>query len=147
MRYEDMRKYPLVLVAVLLTAGGCGSTSESTGSAASSNSATPESPSPAVPTGSFAASNSATTAGPAPTVSRGDPDNPQDLAGAPVVLRGPVHVSDTCAVLTTRARRWALVGAAARTLTDGQIATVRGRPIAVPPGCDADFALAVRGIS
>ncbi len=142
-----MRRYPFVLATILLTAVGCGSTSESAGSPAVPNSAAPASPLPAESTGSSAMTNSARPTSPSPSATRGDPDNPQDLAGAPVVLTGRVSIGSTCAVLTTRGQRWALIGAAAGTLNDGQIATVRGRPTAVPPGCHADFGLAVRSVN
>jgi hypothetical protein len=82
-----------------------------------------------------------------PPTPTGGPDNPRDLVGAPIVVTGTVEVTADCVTLTAKGRRWALVGSAAARLTDGRTATVRGRPTAVPPGCDADSAIAVRRIS
>ncbi|WP_221328219.1 hypothetical protein [Actinoplanes sp. L3-i22] len=83
---------------------------------------------------------------PSPGGSRGDPDNPVDRVGAPIVLTGTVGTAGGCVVLTENGRRWALVGAAAARLADGQSVTVRGRPVPVPAGCDAAAALAVRTV-
>jgi hypothetical protein len=73
-----------------------------------------------------------------------DPEDPRDLVGAPVVLTGAVSRRRGCVVLEVRGRRWALTGDAADRLPDGR-QTVRGRPVAVPVGCDADFGLLLRG--
>ncbi|BCJ47447.1 hypothetical protein GCM10010168_18050 [Actinoplanes ianthinogenes] len=75
--------------------------------------------------------------------SRGDPEYPQDRRGAPIVLTGPVDTSGECVVLTAKGHRWALVGMPLGQVTDGETITVRGRPAAVPPHCDADGALTV----
>jgi hypothetical protein len=72
---------------------------------------------------------------------------PRDLVGPPVTLTGTVHVGTGCIVLDVRGRRWALFGRAVQALTDGRTATVHGRPIRLPSGCDADQALDVRTIS
>jgi hypothetical protein len=85
-------------------------------------------------------------AGPPPPAT-GDPDHPRDLVGAPIVVTGTVEVTAHCVTLTAKGRRWALVGSATAGLTDGRTVTVRGRPATVPPGCDADFGIAVRQIS
>jgi hypothetical protein len=83
---------------------------------------------------------------PSPGTFRGDPDNPVDRVGAPIVLTGTVGNVGGCVVLTANGRRWALVGAAAARLANGQTATVRGRPVPVPPDCDVAAALAVRTV-
>ncbi|WP_203742653.1 hypothetical protein [Actinoplanes cyaneus] len=83
---------------------------------------------------------------PSPGTSRGDPDNPVDRVGAPIVLTGTVGNAGGCVVLTVNGRRWALVGAAAARLAGGQTATVRGRPVPVPADCDAAAALAVDAV-
>ncbi|WIM99883.1 hypothetical protein ACTOB_003551 [Actinoplanes oblitus] len=75
--------------------------------------------------------------------SRGDPENPLDLRGAPIVLTGTIDTTGECVVLTAKGHRWALVRAPIGLYTDGQTATVRGRPTAVPPDCDAEWALSV----
>lgn len=80
---------------------------------------------------------------PTPAV-RNDPDNPRDRVGPPVVLTGTVHRHDGCTILEARGHRWALTGAATAQLADSATVTVRGRPVAVPAGCDADFGLALR---
>ena len=72
-----------------------------------------------------------------------DPENPHDQVGAPIVLTGTVR-RHGCVILEVAGRRWALLGGPAATLTDGQHVTVRGRPAAVPAGCDASFGLTVR---
>ena len=77
----------------------------------------------------------------------GDPDNPSDLVGAPVVLTGTVSRADGCVILDVGGRRWALTGVSAARLADGQHVTVRGRPVAVPAGCDAAFAVSLRPIA
>jgi hypothetical protein len=82
-----------------------------------------------------------------PPAATGDPDHPRDLVGAPIVVTGTVEVTAHCVTLTAKGRRWALVGSATAGLTDGRTVTVRGRPATVPPGCDADFGIAVRQIS
>lgn len=78
-----------------------------------------------------------------------DPDMPRDLVGPPVTLTGTVHVEAGCVVLEVNGRRWALFGRAAQALSDshGRTATVRGRPMRLPPGCDADQAIEVRTAS
>jgi hypothetical protein len=63
------------------------------------------------------------------------------------VLTGKVDAGGTCVIVTAHGHRWALVGAQAGGLTHGQTVTVRGRPIAVPPDCRADFAVAIRTIN
>lgn len=80
----------------------------------------------------------------APSASAVDPENPRDPIGPPVVLTGTVGRRHGCVVLTTGGRRWALIGPAANRMADGQRVTVRGRPIAVPAGCMADFAVLLR---
>jgi hypothetical protein len=74
-----------------------------------------------------------------------DPENPTDLAGAPMVLTGVVSRDRGCVVLVVNGRRWALVGGAADGLVDGRRTTVRGRPVAVPAVCEADHGLMLRG--
>ena len=64
--------------------------------------------------------------------------------GPPVVLSGTVRREHGCVILEAGGRRWALTGAAAARLADGERVTVRGRPVAVPAGCDAAFGLALR---
>lgn len=61
-----------------------------------------------------------------------------------MVLSGTISRGHGCVIIDAGGRRWALVGAAAATLIDGQQVTVRGRPVEVPAGCDATFALALR---
>jgi hypothetical protein len=79
--------------------------------------------------------------------SRGDPDNPQDRVGAPIVLTGTVDTTGPCVILTVAGHRWALLGEPIGQLTDQQTVTVRGRPATMPPGCDAASALTVRSIT
>lgn len=84
---------------------------------------------------------------PSPATGNGtDPENPRDQVGAPIVLTGTVSRQDNCVILDTGTRRWALLGTKAATLTDGQRTRVRGRPAAVPSGCNAAFGLAVRSV-
>jgi hypothetical protein len=71
---------------------------------------------------------------------------PRDLVGPPVTLTGTVHVETGCIMLDVQGRRWALYGRAAESLSDGRTATVRGRPMRLPPDCDADQALDIRTI-
>ncbi|MFI1995562.1 hypothetical protein [Actinoplanes sp. NPDC020271] len=137
-----MRKYLQALGALLIVAlAGCGNN---------------PSPAPAVSSRAPASSGAtvpATTPSsghprpdPSPGPSRGDPDNPVDRVGAPIVLTGTVDTAGGCVVLTVNGRRWALTGDAAARLTDGQIATVRGRPVPAPADCGATEALEVRTV-
>ncbi|HEY0531862.1 MAG TPA: DUF5818 domain-containing protein [Actinoplanes sp.] len=64
--------------------------------------------------------------------------------GPPIVLKGTVRRDHGCVILETGERRWALTGRAAARLVDGEQVTVRGRPVAVPAGCDAASGLALR---
>ncbi|MFI7599321.1 hypothetical protein [Actinoplanes sp. NPDC049681] len=162
MRPNQMRRHACAaatLLLMLMLAAGCGGPADSTaGSAASSPvdgaSATPA-PEPSVPAEPSPTAEPTQTAVPphhpsrssSPRASRGDPDNPRDLVGPPIVLAGTVDAAGSCVVLVARGRRWALVGAPAGELTDGQTITVRGRPVAVPPGCEAEHGLAVRSVT
>ncbi|MBB4741953.1 hypothetical protein BJY16_005412 [Actinoplanes octamycinicus] len=80
---------------------------------------------------------------PSPPASRSDPEQPQDRVGAPIVLTGPIETSGECVVLTVDGHRWALVRLPLGQFADGETITVRGRPAAVPPGCDAEWAITV----
>jgi hypothetical protein len=75
-----------------------------------------------------------------------DPENPQDLRGAPIVVSGLVHVGGGCVELDTGTVTWLLGGPAAAALADGARVTVTGRPMPVPAGCHADRALTVQRI-
>jgi hypothetical protein len=75
-----------------------------------------------------------------------DPENPQDLRGAPMTLSGTVRTSGGCVFLDTPSGRWLLSGQPTTTLRDGATATVRGRPTAVPARCTASRALAVQRV-
>ncbi|MDG6108262.1 hypothetical protein Daura_21625 [Dactylosporangium aurantiacum] len=134
----------LGLVAVTLLAGCSGQ-------------ATPAPAGPASPAASAASSVPGTPAGSARTGGTGphptaaptpslplDPENPQDLRGAPMTITGTVHTRPGCVILDAGAARWALTGPLATTLRDGATVTVRGRPTAVPAGCGADHALDVQ---
>jgi hypothetical protein len=150
-----MRRYLLAAVAGLLLTAGCDpgrapdpggaatpATPATPAAASGAPSATVSSPSqnsgPAVP--------AATSPTPRPPVTS-DPDNPRDLVGPPVVLTGTVHRGHDCVILEAHDHRWALTGAGVTGLADGGHVTVRGRPIAVPAGCAADFGLALRASS
>jgi hypothetical protein len=75
-----------------------------------------------------------------------DPENPQDLRGAPITLSGTVHATPGCVVLTTTTGRWLLLGQSVKALHDGTVVTVRGRPTALPAACEADRALNVQKV-
>ena len=163
-RRSGMRPYVLLVgVVLMLSAAGCGSGSaRATGDSAEVATAPSYRPSAEAAPPS---SNRASVAASDPTPSRkqpqgrplmspnggpqggGDPDNPSDLVGAPVVLTGTISRDDGCVALDVSGRRWALTGAPAVKLVDGQQVTVRGRPVAVPTGCDAAFALALRPLA
>ncbi|HEV7965574.1 MAG TPA: hypothetical protein VGP57_23725 [Actinoplanes sp.] len=76
-----------------------------------------------------------------------DPENPQDLRGAPLTLSGTVQATAGCIVLTTTTGRWVLLGQGVKALHDGAVVTVRGRPTALPAACEADRALNVQQVS
>jgi hypothetical protein len=76
-----------------------------------------------------------------------DPENPQDLRGAPITVSGTVRATAGCVVLVAATGRWLLFGQAVEALHDGTAVTVRGRPATLPAGCDADHALTVQQIS
>jgi hypothetical protein len=73
-----------------------------------------------------------------------DPENPQDLRGAPMTITGTVHKQPNCVILDAGAARWALTGPLATALHDGATVTVRGRPATVPAGCVVDHAIDVQ---
>ncbi len=168
-RRNAVRRSLLVATAMLiLSAAGCSRPAGSAapvpaaGSPAADGSAVPTSsggqpPGPSAtatttsPTSAPTASPGGRRPSPAPTMSRtrpaADPEIPNDRVGAPIVLTGTVDTGGTCVTVTVGAHRWALVGASTGALEQGQKITVRGRPVALPAGCRADFALAVRNIT
>jgi hypothetical protein len=153
-RRTDMRSLLLFTAIVLtLSAAGCRSATTTAAGAAAPTSNTPvAAQSRAAAPGPGESRTSATGSAPkpstapsAPTAGTTGPDNPRDLVGAPVVLTGVISHDNACVLLDTGDRRWALTGTAVSGLAVGQHVTVRGRPVAVPVGCDAAFALALRG--
>lgn len=71
----------------------------------------------------------------------GDPENPRDLRGAPLVLTGTIEDVDGWLILDTPAGRWALLRTAG--LRPGEQVTVRGWPQGVPAACPSPAALRV----
>ncbi len=168
MRPNDMRRSLLAATAMLiLSAASCSDPADSAapasavGSPATGDSAAPTPAGGQPPEPSATATTSPTSAPTAvttrhhpsatPTTSGStpgaDPENPNDQVGAPIVLTGTVDTRGTCVTVTVGTHRWALVGASTGTLKQGQEITVRGRPVALPAGCRADFALAIRNIT
>src|SRR4051812_22187990 len=132
-RHNQMHKTLLVVTAMLLLpAAGCGGTSDTAGVMPASSSSAPTGAGASAPAdqgtsapGTRAPEHSGavmprsspppdhppkSSPRPSPSASRGDPDNPRDLVGAPVVLTGTVEADGSCVILTAHGRRWALVG-------------------------------------
>ncbi|GGL09996.1 DUF5818 domain-containing protein [Mangrovihabitans endophyticus] len=143
MRLTLMRTFPSALVAAItvLLAAGCDNTP-----APSANYPDVPPTGPAPPA-SAAPSTAAPTAAPADDSEMPrDPEMPRDKVGAPIVLAGTVRTEGSCRILTSKGRRWALLGVPVAQLADGQRVTVRGRPAGLPDGCDAAAALQVQRV-
>ncbi|MBG6135779.1 hypothetical protein [Longispora fulva] len=148
-----MRRLLALAAATLLLAGCANSTPAGAGSprAATPSAQAHSAPSPSGPT----SHSNATEESPKPEAGRSAPANPPadqptgdpqlvDPVGPPRTLTGTVSSIAGCRVLDADSGRWALLGASAGELRDGDRVTVRGRPAKIPAGCMVDHALTVQ---
>jgi hypothetical protein len=149
-RRIDMRASRLALAGLLVTVvtvGGC------TGGDAAPPTPAPSTSGPSTVTPSASAQDGVGTAPlrttpppkPRPTSGATVPPSeiPGPLPGPERRLTGTVDRAGGCAVLVVGERRWALLGRSADRLAAGARIRVSGRLTALPPGCDADMAVAV----